>query len=217
MQLVLIGTGELGVNEAHDRLAAAIAAASAVASEDTDADGSADTMQQGFASLTDRIRAHDLFTVQEAAVDTTQAHECTGTSSVLFRLTGAQRCGCGVDELRDRWHVDLSRLNAQLLAAVNSDAGPAFLSPVKVPSTVQAAEAASGAAGRGKSELWLRHALGGKMSMADWWEKCVVREAESIVKRNPAMQAALGAGVACPKGEASLHMMEVGRMAQNKR
>ena len=34
--------------------------------------------------------------------------------------------GLSVEDMREHWHVDLDRLNAQLLAAVNSDAGCAF-------------------------------------------------------------------------------------------
>jgi hypothetical protein len=214
VQLVLIGVGEEGVNEAHDGLIAATAA-----TEDTSIDElERAERHKSFSAMAGHIRAHDLFSLYEAPLDTTQDGQHTGSSSVLFRLTGTERCGHGVDELRDRWHVDLNRLNAQLLMAVNSDAGPAFLSPVLIPSSAQAsALAASGAAAQRKTELWLRHALGGTVSMASWWDACVAREAESIVSRNSAMQAALGAGIACPKGEASLHMMEAGRKTQAKR
>ena len=83
-------------------------------------------------------------------------------------------------------------MNAQLLTAVNSSPGPAFLTALKLP-------------GEGREELWLRHALGGAVSIQSWWQG-VEREAEAVVGRNAAMQAALGAGVSCPKGEASLHM-----------
>eukprot|EP01043_Picozoa_sp_COSAG02_P047676 COSAG02_NODE_4595_length_5181_cov_1.941362_2_plen_251_part_00 len=213
VQLVLIGVGEEGVNEAHDDLAAA-----AAATEDAVIIGSERaTCNESFSAVVDRIHAHDLFSLHEAPVDTDTAEDGqqTKTSSVLFRLTGTERCGHGVDELRDRWHVDFNRLNAQLLAAVNSDSGPAFLSPVMIPSSGQAstatAAAGAGAAAQRKAELWLRHALGGNVSMASWWDECVAREAESIVSRNSAMQAALGAGISCPKGEASLHMMEAGK------
>jgi hypothetical protein len=210
VQLVLIGVGEESVNEAHDGLTAATAA-----TEDPTI-GEAEVLRrrESFSAVADRIRAHDLFSLCEAAAGMTHAEQRAGTSSVLFRLTGTERCGCGVDELRDRWHVDLNRLNAQLLAAVNSDAGPAFLSPVMIPAPAQAA---AGAGAHRKAELWLRHALGGKLSMASWWDASVAREAESIVSRNSAMQAAVGMGISCPKGEASLHMMEAGRRTQENR
>lgn len=204
---MLIGVGEEGVNEAHDDLAAA---AAAIIDESERA-----KRNDSFSAVADHVHAHDLFSLYEVPSDTAEDGQHTETSSVLFRLTGTERCGHGVDELRDRWHVDLNRLNAQLLAAVNSDSGPAFLSPVMIPSSGQAS-AAAGATPQRKAELWLRHALGGKVSMASWWNECIAREAESIVSRNPAMQAALGAGIACPKGEASLHMMEAGRRMQEK-
>jgi hypothetical protein len=221
VQLVLIGQGEEGVSAAHDRLAATVS--TAVASQDTAAATAGS--EAAAAAVTDQIRAHDLFSLHEPQPADTDAdagdHLEQGggeaavledSGSVVFRLTGTERCGCQLGELRDRWHVDLNRLNAQLLAAVNSDAGPAFLSSVMLHQGEPVEGAAAG--GRGKAELWLRHALGGRVSMATWWERSVAREAEAIVKRSAAMQAALGAGVACPKGEASLHMMEVGRRKQ---
>lgn len=206
MQLVLIGVGEEGVNEAHDGLTAATAAME----DPTIGEAEVSQRHKLFSAVADCIRAHDLFSLCEAPAGATHVEHRAGTSSVLFRLTGAERCGCGVDELRDRWHVDLNRLNAQLLAAVNSDAGPAFLTPVMTPAPAQA----PGAGAHRKPELWLCHALGGKLSMASWWDAIVVREAEAIVSRNSAMQAALGAGISCPKGEARLHMMEAGRRMQ---
>ena len=172
-QLVLIGVGQEAVDRAHDELGAAAAAPS----EDATVEATREAVQR-------LISAHDLFAVCD---DPAAQGQC-----VVFRLTAVQRSGLSVAELRERHHVDLDRVNAQLLAAVNSSPGPAFLTALKLP-------------GEGREELWLRHALGGAVSIASWWQG-VEREAEAVVGRNAAMQAALGAGVSCPKGEASLHM-----------
>ena len=174
-QLVLIGLGQEAVDRAHDELGAAAAAPS----EGATVEATREAVQR-------LISAHDLFAVCDDPA-AQGAGQC-----VAFRLTAVQRSGLSIGELRERHHVDLDRLNAQLLAAVNSSPGPAFLTTLRLR-------------GEGREELWLRHALGGAVSIESWWQ-AVEREAEALVGRNAAMQAALGAGVSCPKGEASLHM-----------
>ena len=192
VQMVLIGVGEQAVDDAHDQLASAAVEAAADA-------GAAQR-----AEVEAPIRSHDMFSVRDGVAS--EAAECGGC--VVFRLTGTERSGLSVQEMREQWHVDPDRLNAQLLAAVNSDAGPAFLTPVRLQPQTNDAVVQQRGGRAAKGELWLRHALGGQMSMLSWWGSTVMREAEAIVGRSSAMQAALGAGVACPKGEASIHMME---------